>query len=148
MADTTIGKKFESKFEQYWQESVPGAFIYRLYDTVRGQSGVNNTCDYICYAQGHCFLVECKEHTKNTFPFSAFPQYERLIKYKDLEGVHAGVVLWFRDHDRVVWIPIETFTIEAWCPKCGRNRGLNCGNNIDDLYDLININVDKRYYRY
>ena len=45
-------------------------------------------------------------------------------------------------------IPIETFTIEAWCPKCGRNRGLNCGNNIDDLYDLININVDKRYYRY
>lgn len=109
MADTTIGKKFESKFEQYWQESVPGAFIYRLYDTVRGQSGVNNDCDYICYAQGHCFLVECKEHTKNTFPFSAFSQYERLIKYKDLEGVHAGVVLWFRDHDRVVWVPIETF---------------------------------------
>lgn len=45
-------------------------------------------------------------------------------------------------------IPIDKFMIRAWCPRCGRSRGLNCGDNEDDIYEFNNVNVDERYYRY
>ena len=31
------------------------------------------------------------------------------MEYKNISGLHAGVILWFSDHDKVLWVPIETF---------------------------------------
>ena len=68
-----------------------------------------NPCDFICHKLPYLYLLETKSHEGNRFPFSAFRQYEELVKYKDLPGVVNGVILWFIDHDKVLYIPIETF---------------------------------------
>ena len=107
MADK--GKQFELKFRQNWQDTVPDSFCYRLNDQMSGFMGSSNVSDFICYKKPDLFLIECKKHLGNTLPFSAFRQYEGLTQYADVEGVHAGVVCWFEDHDKVLWIPIQTF---------------------------------------
>lgn len=45
-------------------------------------------------------------------------------------------------------ISIETTIIKIPCPRCGYKRGLNCGKCREDVYEFMNINLDKRYYRY
>ena len=55
------------------------------------------------------YLLEIKSHEGNTFPFSAFRQYEEMIKYKDITGAVVGVILWLVTHEKVLYIPIETF---------------------------------------
>lgn len=43
----------------------------------------------------------------------------------------------------------DTFVIESWCSKCGcETRALNCGEDINDIYVYMNVNVDPRNYRY
>ena len=107
MAD--IGKKFETRFKTDWLETVPGSFIYRLNDQMSGYMGSSNISDFICYNYPDLFLIECKEHKQNTFPFSAFRQYEGLTEWVNIKGVHPGVILWMSDHDKVIWVPITTF---------------------------------------
>jgi DNA-directed RNA polymerase subunit RPC12/RpoP len=34
------------------------------------------------------------------------------------------------------------------CSKCGHNRGLYLGDNLDDFYELYSLNEDARYYIY
>lgn len=104
-----LGKKFETHLKANWASSVPDAFLYRLDDQMSGYQGSSNICDFIGYKYPNIYLIECKEHKKNTFPFSAFRQYDDLAKCTGIKGLHAGVVLWFSDHDLVLWIPIETF---------------------------------------
>ena len=43
-------------------------------------------------------------------------------------------------------IAIDELYVEANCPVCGNDTGLNLGNNQDDLYYFINENFDYRYY--
>ena len=107
MAD--LGKKFEERFKLQWQDTVPDSFIYRLNDQMSGYLGSSNVSDFICYKKPDLYLIECKSHGGNTFPFSAFRQYDGLVEYAGIPGVHAGVVLWMYDHDKVIWIPIQTF---------------------------------------
>lgn len=104
-----LGKKFESHMRENWKSSVQNSFIYRLNDQMSGYMGSSNVSDFICYKKPNLFLIECKAHSGNTFPFSAFRQYEGLAEYFDIDGVQAGVILWLYDHDIVVWIPINTF---------------------------------------
>lgn len=52
-----------------------------------------NPCDFFAFAKGKFFLVECKEHKGASIPFNAIPQYDRLLKYIDLDGVFPGVLL-------------------------------------------------------
>jgi hypothetical protein len=34
-----------------------------------------------------------------------------------------------------------------WCPKCKRyERQLYCGDSMDTLYELYNLNIDSNYY--
>lgn len=42
-------------------------------------------------------------------------------------------------------LPVEAFIVESWCPKCGEDKALNCG---DDVYLYMDINIDPRNYRY
>jgi len=71
-------KKFEAFFKKNWIDTVPESFIYRLNDQMSGYMGSSNISDFICYKKPELFLIECKAHAGNTFPFSAFRQYEDL----------------------------------------------------------------------
>ena len=104
-----IGKKFEDRFKKDYIRCFPDTLIYRLPDQQSGYAGggSSNPCDFMCYP-GECVLmVECKAHAKASIPFSAIPQYERLLDYKGKYKTFPGVVVWFYEKDIVIWVSIE-----------------------------------------
>lgn len=39
--------------------------------------------------------------------------------------------------------------VTLWCPKCKKyEKQLYCGDDEDQIYELYDINIDKRYYKY
>ena len=108
MSKTDLGKKFEEIFKQNWKKCFPGPFIFRLKDQMSGfleTSG--NPCDFICFPSKYLFLIECKEHRGNSIPFTVIPQYERLLNYKDIQNVRPGILIWFSEKDKVIWVSIQ-----------------------------------------
>ena len=104
------GKKFEKNFEVNWLKSFPNTFLLRLPDQQSGYFGTSrNLCDFIAYNNKTLFLLECKSIKGNTFPLTNLKQYDKLILKKGIKGVICGVILWFRDHDKILFIPIDTF---------------------------------------
>ena len=102
------GKKFEERFKKDWIDSVEESFIYRLNDQMSGYLGSSNVCDFICYKYPCIYLIDTKSIQGNTLPFSDLRQYDQMLKYKDIEGVYVGFIVWFVDHDKVLWIPVQT----------------------------------------
>ena len=45
-------------------------------------------------------------------------------------------------------IEISKLYVEAQCPVCENDVGLNLGMEKDDLYYFYNANMDNRYYTY
>ena len=66
--------------------------------------------DFIGYKKPNIFYLECKSTHENTFNFVKLTQYDKLKKKVGIPGVRAGVVIWFIEHDRVVYVPISTIT--------------------------------------
>ena len=104
------GKQFENKMKQDWIATMPGSTIDRIYDTTNGFAAISNISDFIAYKYPNIYYLECKSKEGNTFPLSNFTQYDKLVSKVGIEGVRAGVVLWFIDHDKVVYVPVSTFT--------------------------------------
>ena len=104
------GKAWEAKFKTDFMKSFPNGSIDRLYDPVGGYYGINNICDFIGYEWPNIYYLELKSHKGNTFPFTCLPQYDKLTSKVGIKGVRAGVVLWFIDHDQVIYAPISTIT--------------------------------------
>lgn len=105
------GKQFESKFKEDWLKSFPDGFLYRLPDQMSGYKAASkNLSDFIGFNLNTLYLIECKSHEGNTFPFSCLTQYDKLIHKVGIKGVRVGVILWMIDHDKVVYIPISTIT--------------------------------------
>lgn len=102
------GKKFEVKFKEDFKK-IPNSSIDRIYDTTNGFSGIKNICDFIAYVYPNIFYFECKSIKGNTFPLSNLKQYDKLLAKKGIKGVNSGVVIWFYEKDKVVYVPIETF---------------------------------------
>lgn len=102
------GKKFEDRFKSDWVESVTDSVCYRLYDTMSGYMGQKNVGDFICYKYPLMFIIDCKSIQGNTLPFSDLRQYDQMLEYKNIKGVRVGFVVWFVDHDKVLWIPVQT----------------------------------------
>lgn len=88
-------------------------------------------------------MLELKSHEGNTFPISCLRQYNKLITYKDKEGLNAGVIIWFIDHDKVIYVPITTFEKLIKDNK----KSLNIVKDTPDKYFYINIpSVKKRTF--
>lgn len=102
------GKAWEEKFRQDWQKSFPNTFMFRLKDQMTGYKETSrNPCDFLCFpGANQLFMVECKEHKGASIPFTAIPQYDRLLEYKNFPGVYPGVMLWLPEKDKVMWISI------------------------------------------
>lgn len=75
-----------------------------------GYSGVNNPCDFIIYRYPNILFLECKAVHGNTLNFKSDikkNQWDKLLKYSEVEGVNAGIVCWYIDWDITVFLPIE-----------------------------------------
>jgi Holliday junction resolvase len=127
-----LGKQFEDKFKSDWKKSFPDGTIIRLYDQMSGYKTVSqNICDFIGYARGTLFLMECKTIKGNTFPFSNLKQYEKLLAKKNIKGVKAGVVIWFYEKDTIMFVPIE----EAEKMITDGEKSVNCKKVVDNMYE-------------
>lgn len=103
------GKQFEDHFKENWLRCYPNTFLLRLKDQMNGFKVTSqNPCDFIAYpGEKYLFMVECKSHKGASIDFSAIPQYERLLEYKDKKNTCPGILIWFVDKDKIYWVPIK-----------------------------------------
>jgi penicillin-binding protein-related factor A (putative recombinase) len=102
------GKQWETKVKEDWKK-LPNSLILRLPDQVTGYKTTSkNPCDFIAFANRQLFMLECKSTHGTTLNFSAMKQYDRLLEYKNKPYIHPGVLLWFNDYNKVVFLPILT----------------------------------------
>lgn len=43
-------------------------------------------------------------------------------------------------------ISIDISIVKSECPRCHYGRGLNCGNDKDEIYYFYDSSLDERYY--
>ena len=103
------GKDFERKLKEDFLK-IKDSTIDRLYDSMSGYKTISNISDFIAFKQPSIFYIEAKSIRGNTFPFSNLSQYSQLTKKVGIPGVRVGVVIWFIDHARVLYVPISTIT--------------------------------------
>ena len=99
-----------------------------------------NPCDFLCFADGKLYLVECKEHKGASIPFSAIPQYPRLLSHKGYENVYPGITIWFSEKDIIIWVPIEE--AEKMVKDGEKSIGLRMLK--DDKYKITVIPTEKK----
>lgn len=102
------GKKFENCIKEAFLK-VSGVSIDRLHDQTTGYRGSSNICDFIVYREPYEYYFECKSVHGNTLPFTNITdtQWNGLINKATIEGVFAGVICWWIDKDKTVFIPIQ-----------------------------------------
>ena len=106
-----LGKKFEQKFRECWLSTFPNSFIYRLQDQMSGYKVISrNPCDFICYTDNTLFLIECKTIKGKSFPLSNLTQYDKLKENTGIKGVRCGVIIWYYNYDKIIYLPISTVT--------------------------------------
>ena len=111
MAKKNYGKDYEERFKKNFMKCFPNNFIFRLKDDLSKRKGAaRKHCAFLCHVKSTLFMLEVKCHYGNTFPFSALRQYDKLIEYVGLDNVECGVMIWFIDHDKEIYVPIETIT--------------------------------------
>lgn len=103
------GKQFEDVVRDSFKK-VPDTSVVRLPDPVMGYLGYRNICDFIVYHYPHQYFIECKSCHGTSFPFSNITSNQRkgLLEQSCINGVQAGVLIWFIDKDVTVWVPIST----------------------------------------
>lgn len=82
--------------------------VQRLYDTTNGFSGVRQPSDFSVFLFPHQYYLECKSTHAHTLNQSYITQITELEKKAKVEGVIAGVFIWFEEDDITVFVPVET----------------------------------------
>lgn len=137
---TQRGKQFEQKFKNDFSK-ISGSFIYRLQDIVNGYRTTSaNICDFIGYIYPNIFLIELKSIGGNTFSLANFTQYEKLKSYNSIPGLRKGVIIWYTEKDRIIYVPI--FTIDKML-KDGK-KSVNIRTIDEEGYEYLNIPATKK----
>ena len=120
---TNRGKSFECIVKECFEKSYVS--IDRLHDQTTGYAGSTNICDLIVYRKPNQIYIECKSVHGNLLSISSNPkpdkngklhgfygnitdkQWDGLLEKADYEGVIAGVMCWWIDHDVTLFIPIK-----------------------------------------
>lgn len=137
-----FGKRFEQKVREDFKK-IGGSFVYRLPDNMAGFKGISGVSDFICYVEPNIFLLEVKSCSGNTFPLGNLTQLEKLLEYKNIPGLRKGVVIWYTERDRVIYVPAITFEKM----KLDGKKSINIRTIQDDGYDFIEIpSVKKRVF--
>lgn len=131
------GKKFEKKFEEDFLK-IPGALVYRLPDQMSGYKNVSkNPCDFICYRFPNILFIECKVvQYGNTLALSRITQLDKLSVYAKYKGSKAGVVAFFMEKKKVIFIPVQTLLDII---KDGKHKSVNIRFLESGEYELIDI---------
>jgi len=134
------GKQFEEQFKENWKRCYPETWLFRLKDQMNGYKETSqNPCDFLAFtAENKLFMIECKSHEGASIPFSAIPQYERLLEYKDFVNVYPGILVWFVDKDVMYWVPITV------AEKLYNSGEKSIGLRHVDKYNLIKIPTQKK----
>lgn len=106
---TNYGKAWEQKIKEDFSK-VPNSTLDRIYDSVSGYKSISNISDFIGYIYPNIYYLEAKSSKGNTFPLTRLTQYEKLKSKVGIPGVRAGILLWFIEHDIVLYVPISTIT--------------------------------------
>lgn len=139
---SNYGKQFERKFKEDWQK-VDNSDITRLYDITNGFKSISNVSDFIGYIYPYMYYLECKSTQGNTFPFSKLRQKDELKKKMNKRGINAGVIIWFIDHFRVCYVPIE----EVLRLESLNYKSINVKMIDDDQFNVYNIpSIKKRLF--
>lgn len=133
------GKAFEKKFAEDFLK-IKDASLDRLIDVMSGYKYISNISDYIGYVFPNIYYLELKSIQGNTFPLSNLTQYDKLLAKVNIKGVRTGVIIWFRDHDRVVYVPIATITKL----KTDNKKSVNITTVENEGYRIINIPSTKK----
>lgn len=137
-----LGKKFEQKFKEDFLK-IENSTIDRLVDVMNGYKYISNISDFIGYVYPNIYYLECKSHKGNTFPIANLTQYEKLLEKQGIHGVRTGVILWFIEHDRVLYVPIKTFTKLI----IDKKKSFNINTAKEEGYEFIEIpSVKKRVF--
>ena len=88
---------------------VPNVSIDRLHDQTTGFKGSQNICDFIVYKEPYEYYIECKSVHGASLPFSNITdtQWNGLLEKSKIEGVFAGVICWWIDKDKTMFLPIH-----------------------------------------
>ena len=134
------GKQFERKFAEDVTKTFKNCVLIRLPDQLSGYKySSSNICDFLLYTYPNFYLIECKSKDGNTFPFSNLSQYDKLVSKVDIPGVRAGVLIWFKDHDKVIYVPIKTITQM----KKDQKKSINIKTDLDK-YRIFEIPGKKK----
>lgn len=108
MNHVSRGKDFEEVVKEC-MEKVPDTEVYRIPDQVTYKVGSKNPCDFLIYHKPILCAIECKATNKQSLPFSNISEYqwEQLLKMSKVSGVVAGILCWFVNYDKTLFIPIQ-----------------------------------------
>lgn len=137
------GKQFENVIKEAF-EKVSNTSVVRLHDQTTGYIGSSNHCDFIIYHKPNELHIECKSVHGNTFAFSNITdtQYIGLLEKSKIEGVIAGVIVWWVDKDRTLYLPIQTI---HGMKKVGlKSVRYDCLDGFDGHTGIINIEGKKK----
>jgi len=105
----SLAKNFEdnvkeqlSKYKHTW--------VFRIYDQTAGFKGINSPADFVVYNHPHMFLLELKTIHSNTLNFTSGireNQWEGLEIASKVNGIVAGVMVWFVEKDITAFITIQ-----------------------------------------
>lgn len=134
------GKAFEAQFKADFLKTVPHSTIDRLYDSMSGYYAISNISDFIGYSKPSIFYLEVKSHDGNTFPLVNLTQYDKLARKVGIPGVRAGVVIWFKDRDKIFYVPIKTVTKL----KEDNKKSINATTIVEEGYRVFEIPTEKK----
>lgn len=120
------GKRFESNFEKSLEVAGKNVSYLRLYDPGHGYGGVRNPCDFVVYNYPNIFYLELKEQKGDRINFSAAiteNQFDELKRHSKKEGVIAGILFKFYEHDLVYFINIDLLDKVEDIVRKGKNKG-------------------------
>ena len=103
------GKQFEKVIQKGF-EKLPYVTIDRQADPTSGYMGVRTYCDFIVYRYPNQYFIECKAISGNTLNFDhhiTLNQWNGLWERSQVEGVIAGVMVWFTEHGVMGFLDIR-----------------------------------------
>lgn len=104
-----LGKRFEAQIKKDFKKATTPHYLLRLYDQMSGYSCVQTPCDFTLFAQGGYYLLELKA-VGGRLNFNSNitnNQIKSLDAASKIEGVVAGILVWFKQYDFTCFIPIQ-----------------------------------------
>lgn len=101
------GKAFEDVIKESFIK-VPDTVVYRLPDQMTYKVGSKNPCDFFVYHKPILYALECKATNKPSLPFANISEYQwsELLRMSKTTGIVAGIVCWYVNYDRTIFLPI------------------------------------------